>query len=100
LGVGFGCSGDEAGGSPGARPWGRRVWFPSVRRSGGSGDGCRVSAPVAWAAEQVARLVRGLGVGVDAGAAASVLVVGCRLQVARMTEPAARLVRGPGVGVC
>ena len=44
--------------------------------------------------------MRGLGVGVDAGAAASVLVVGCRLWVAWVTEPAARLERGPRVGVC
>ena len=47
----------------------------------------------------MARLVRGLGVGVDVGAAASVLVVECRLWVALMTELAARLVHGLGVGV-
>lgn len=78
LGVGSDCSGDEADGSPGARPRGRRVGFLFVRRSGGSEDGCRVSAPVARAAEQAARLVRGLAVGVDAGAAASVF--GCRVS--------------------
>ena len=100
MGVGFGCSGDEDDDSPGARPRGQCVGFLSVRRSGGSGDGCRVSAPVARAAEQAARLVRGLGVGVDAGVAASVLVVGCRLRAAWVAEPAARLERGPGVGVC
>ena len=100
LGVGSGCSGGEAGGTPGARPRGRRVGFLSVRRSGGSGHGCRVSTPVARAAEQAARLVRGLGVGVGGGAASSVLVVGCRLRVAWVTEPAGRMERGLGVGVC
>ena len=67
-----------------------------VSRSGGSGDGCWASSPVAWAAEQAARLVRGLGAGVDARAAALVLGVGCRLRVAWVTEPAARMERGPG----
>ena len=59
-----------------------------------------MSASVARATEQAARLVRVLGVGEDVGAAASVLVVGCQLQVSWVTEPAARLVRGLGVGLC
>lgn len=75
-GVGSGCSGDEAGGSPGARPRGRRVGFPSVHWRGASEDGCWVSDPVAQVIEQATSLVHGLGVGVDVRVAASVLVVG------------------------
>lgn len=63
-------------GSGGARPWGRRG-----SRSGSSGS-CRhggVSALVTWVAVSLASLVRSLGIGVDVGAAAPDMVVGCRL---------------------
>ena len=52
-----------------------------VSRSGGSGDGCRVLALVARVTEQATYMACGLGVGVDAGVAASDRVVGCRLRL-------------------
>jgi hypothetical protein len=65
-------------GSGGARPRGRRG-----SRSGGSGSHRHggVSALVTWVAVSLASLVRGLGVGVDVGAAAPDMVVGCRLRL-------------------
>ena len=54
---------------------------------------------VTWVAVSLASLVRGLGVGMDVGAAAPDTVAGCRLRFAWVTKLTARLVRGLGVGV-
>ena len=73
--------------------------FSFVSQSGGSEYGCKVSVRVARVAVTAARLVRDLGVGVDAEAAALDLVVGCWLWVSWVTKPAACLVRVLGVSV-
>ncbi|KAM3230670.1 hypothetical protein ACQJBY_061072 [Aegilops geniculata] len=80
-GAGIGHVGDSVVGQPGARSRGRRGC-----RSGGSGYGGWVLAPVARVAKLAARMVRGLGVGVCGfclyvGAAAPEMVVGCRLRL-------------------